>query len=333
MSPPEMSEMIPTAVIASAPATLMLMGEHAVLHGSPCLVTAIDSRLSVQIERDPGLPTGHLSIHSDLGSFEGDLSGLCALSDFRFLASTLTEFEPLYRSHPNGLTIRIRSSFSSTVGFGSSAAVLVASLAALSRLLMPTPFSPQRLFERSLAHLHRVQGRGSGADLAAAVFGGVLGYRCLPRPEWCRIPHPPTGLTAVYAGYKTPTAEVIAWVQHRAAQDPERYDALYHAIQEAVGRAIVAAERSDWARFLSEIDENQRLMDALGVCDDTLAMIHGRLQEAFPGAHPKISGSGLGDCMIAFSALPSDLFPHHPAIQTLPIQWGLEGVLYHDPFS
>ncbi len=35
----------------SAPGKLMLMGEHAVVYGQPCMVTAVNQRLSVTIDK------------------------------------------------------------------------------------------------------------------------------------------------------------------------------------------------------------------------------------------------------------------------------------------
>ncbi|MDD2236061.1 MAG: galactokinase family protein, partial [Kiritimatiellae bacterium] len=54
-------------VIMSAPGTLMLMGEHAVLRGAPALACAVDQRIQVDLQcrRD-----GRLRIESALGTYE-----------------------------------------------------------------------------------------------------------------------------------------------------------------------------------------------------------------------------------------------------------------------
>ena len=38
-------------ITVSAPGKLMLFGEHAVVYGRPCLVTAVDQRLSLKAEK------------------------------------------------------------------------------------------------------------------------------------------------------------------------------------------------------------------------------------------------------------------------------------------
>ena len=37
-------------VTVSAPGKLMLFGEHAVVYGYPCIVTAVDQRITMEIE-------------------------------------------------------------------------------------------------------------------------------------------------------------------------------------------------------------------------------------------------------------------------------------------
>ncbi|NLE50541.1 MAG: hypothetical protein GX613_03985, partial [Chloroflexi bacterium] len=44
-----------TQIRVSAPGKLMLLGEHAVVHHRPCLVTAMDARLYLKLElTEPG---------------------------------------------------------------------------------------------------------------------------------------------------------------------------------------------------------------------------------------------------------------------------------------
>ena len=63
----------------SAPGKLMIMGEHAVLHGKKALVAAVDQRLHVYLEaRDDQT----LEIQSALGSLSCDLKDLKAEAPF-----------------------------------------------------------------------------------------------------------------------------------------------------------------------------------------------------------------------------------------------------------
>ena len=66
------------------------------------------------------------------------------------------------------------------LGLGSSAAATVAFAAALQhRLAIHEPEFGQALYRIAQDAHHKVQGTGSGADVAASCFGGVLRYRWL----------------------------------------------------------------------------------------------------------------------------------------------------------
>jgi len=89
----------------------------------------------------------------------------------------------------HGIRLTINSQIDPTLGLGSSAAVTAATLAALNFFVhQDVPTGAAGLHQRQLGDLHRtglavireLQGRGSGADLAASLCGGMLAYQ-LPK--------------------------------------------------------------------------------------------------------------------------------------------------------
>ena len=101
----------------------------------------------------------------------------------------------------------------------------------------------------------------------------------------------------------------MARIAASATVDPEYYRDLYDRMGASSARSIAAAERGDWADFYHELNQYQELMTALGACDHTQAE---HLAAARPQAHAvKISGSGLGDCILALADLPP---PQHQAV-------------------
>lgn len=276
-------------VVASAPGSLMLLGEHAVLHGHRALVCAINRRITVRLSPSSDDLVG---IGSDLGGYQAPLDNLVDHPSFRFVLQAI-------RQHlgqlPSGFELKIDSEFPPDIGFGSSAAVTVATHAALMRWIKNEAATNQELFSQSLETVHAVQGRGSGADLAASVFGGVVGYGTAPEFQPLGISVP---LTAVYCGYKTPTPEVILKVEQLRAENPEKYERIYSEIDSAVGEAVSCLRNHNVPAFGKILNRNHQLMDEMGVNTPELQEIVAALQADPEIFGAKISGSGMGDCAV-----------------------------------
>ena len=276
----------------------MLLGEHAVLHGRRALVASVNQRLTVTVTPR----TDHqLEIRSALGTHCTPLDQPEAHPKFRFILAAAAA-TPIASG---GLTIEVSSEFSDQIGFGSSAAVTVATVAALRRQA-GLDTDPREVFLAARAIIRSVQGRGSGADVAASVYGGIVLYRADPL-ELDPLPvHPP--LTAVYSGSKLPTPEVIRIVEERRAQEPERFARLYDTMDHCSGEAAEAARLGDWKTVGQQLDIGQDVMEAMELSNASLdGIIHAlRTDPGIQGA--KISGSGLGDCAIGLGRPAAD-FP------------------------
>ncbi len=301
---------------ASAPGTLMLMGEHAVLHGKQALVAATDQRLHVYVTPRQDR---FVRIHSALGEHECSLDTLEIKPPFTFLLALISVIPAEAGIQLPGLDIEIRSEFSARVGLGSSAAVLVATCLALGQLDPRLRGDDYFLFDLTYKALIKAQGRGSGADLAAAIRGGIIAYRQTPF-SWHKLDmlFP---ITLVYAGYKTPTPEVIQMIDRARASDPEKFAKLFDAIDEVTSTAIAALKNKDSGTFAAALTANQDLMCALGVVDATL-------QDIIIRMHPlpaQVSGSGLGDCVIGLGTL-AQVGPY----LVLPAALSSQGVLLHE---
>ncbi len=309
----------PVTITATAPGTLMLMGEHAVLYGELAIACAVEQRISVRLEPLSTDQPRQLIIDSALGSYEGPLDSLKDDPALRFVLQAVRARADQLSC---GLSLKIESEFSHTVGLGSSAAVTVATVAVLERWLNPQETAPdhQRIFDQSLAAMLAVQGRGSGTDLAASTWGALIGYRVDPREVIPLRTVPEIGLW--YCGYKTPTPVVLARVAEEKQRFPELYDQLYRLMGQVTAEAMVAARQADWQRLGQLMNYYQGLMDSLGVNDRKLSDIVYRLREAGV-AGAKISGSGLGDCVISLGR-PGDV---EMAADEIAVRVAPEGVL------
>lgn len=277
------------AITTSAPGSLMLLGEHAVLHGHRALVCAINRRITVQL-----VPTGSdmVRVESSLGEYESPFSDLVDDSALSYVIQAIRQHVDRL---PSGFDLTIHSEFSAEIGFGSSAAVTVAVHAAIMQWLNGELPDPNELFTQALETVHAVQGRGSGADLAASVFGGIIGYTTTPTFEHIPISLP---VTAVYCGYKTPTPEVILRVEQMRGNDPLKYERIYAEMDAWVEHALLCLHDRNLTEFGSVLNRNQLLMEQAGVNTPELQQIIEALQASPDVFGAKISGSGMGDCAV-----------------------------------
>lgn len=278
-------------VEVSAPGNLMLMGEHAVLHGQRALVLAVDQRVQVKAQL---LPQPELQIHSQLGHYQQPLSQLQPDPSFRFILAAVQQ-----RQLQHGVALHIHSDFSHQVGLGSSAAVTLACLQALA-VLQGQELSPPQLLREAHQVVLQVQGRGSGSDLAASCYGGLLAYQPLGyQVEFLPLDCP---LSLWYAGYKTPTPQVIEWVRQTHQSHPQWLKQLYELMGSTTELAVQACLQQDWCALGHYMNHQHGLLDTLGVCDATLAAMVYRLRGLSGVLGAKISGSGLGDSVLAIGA-------------------------------
>lgn len=206
------------AVDASAPGKAVLCGEYAVLDGAPAIAMAIDRRARVRIT-----PSGEAfhtvsapGLHGAAAAFRDTEEGAIEWRDGA-AAARFVLFEHVWRAvapaRRPGLDFVLdtrpffREPGGRKLGFGSSAALATALAAALAG----AGASPDDL-HRTAAAAHRAfqQGQGSGVDVAAAVHGGVIGYRMEPlsleQLDW------PDGLhfELLWSGRPASTADQLA---------------------------------------------------------------------------------------------------------------------------
>ena len=290
----------------------MLLGEHAVLHGQPALVCAVDRRIHVTLtpRRDRAI-----RISSALGRHSTSLDNIKPSRNFRFVIAAVQRFA---KRIPSGFDLHIVSEFSHQVGLGSSAAVTVATLAVLSKWLKGS-FNQRTLLLDGVSVIRETQGLGSGADVAASVYGGIVLYRAEPiQAIKLNASYP---LTVIYSGSKMPTVEVVRLVERSRKANPVVYGAIFKMMGQSSRQAAAAIRRRNWKDVGAIMNLNQLLMAAIGVSNGKLAAIV-RLLLADPrilGA--KISGSGLGDCVIGLGKTERKKWPY----EALPVMISSQG--------
>ncbi len=278
---------------SSAPANIMIMGEHSVLAGHPALVATLNERIRIRWSRRSDR---RLLIRSVLADHETSVD---APADHPHLHFVLQPFRYLPHPPTSGLEPTIESDFPSDWGLGSSAAVLAATIVGLQRAIS-CQFTTAEMFSIGLRCIHDIQQRGSGADLAAALHGGLTWFEPqnnLIEPVAGQLPD----MTLVYSGYKTPTAEVLRLVAWNWQDRPKLLAKLYNRMGRTTQAARLALVDENLPDFFETVADYQLCMQELGVCDPTLEKILELL--ALQSIPAKISGSGLGDSILAFAEL------------------------------
>ncbi len=269
---------------ASAPGKLMLFGEHAVVYNRPCIVTAVSSRIYVSVEKT----SGRFLIDAP------------QVKDLRFVEETVKMFKNRYQVG-NGLTIQTHSDFSHQYGFGSSSAVTVALISALAKTYQ-LYLSKKEIFNLGYKIALEVQGVGSGFDIAAATFGGVLyfvtgGKEIKPIKTEKSLP-----LVVGYSGVKADTPKIVKRLKLKIKSQRSKSQLTIQKIFNLIEKIVLAAKleitNRNWKKLGELMNENHRLLQKLDVSTKKLdKMCQAALKAGAYGA--KLSGAGGGDCMIA----------------------------------
>lgn len=300
-------------VDVSVPGSIMLLGEHSVLYSQPAVACAVDRYMRVRLS---GLAKRDIVVESALGTYQSHLDTLEDNPSHRFLVEILRRWRPTLTQ---GLHITITSEFSHTVGLGSSAAVTVALESSLRRWC-GVSLDHREILEACVGVVRSVQGRGSGSDLAASIYGGVVGFDADSLQVQRLSNSLPIDL--YYAGYKTPTVDVLARVATESAKIHDVVAELYRLMGRVTRDGIAALLNDDLPHLGICMNIYQGLLDALNVNDVTLSsMVYGL--RALPGVlGAKISGSGLGDCVCALGDTGAGL----PSFERIPLSVSSVGV-------
>ena len=286
-------------VKASAPGKLLLFGEHAVVYGKPCIVTAIDHRMNVSIEKRKDD-----EIHVDVknmavGKYIIKTKDLHKNhpKEFRFVLKAVENFFKKFKINC-GLNIKTRSQFSSKIGFGSSAAVTVATLKALGALF-DEKMNNRRIYKMGTRTVLDIQGVGSGIDVASSTYGGTLycsaGKKMIKQIKIGKLP-----LIVGYTGVKAETPALIRRVAKLRKKHPELVNPVFDLLEKIAKEAKRRLEKREFKELGEIMNFNHGLLNAAKVSSIELERLISAARKA--GAFgAKLSGAGGGDCMIAIA--------------------------------
>lgn len=264
----------------SAPGKLMLFGEHSVVYGTPCIVTAVGKRLYVEVEK--------------IDCYDDELI-TPQIKECTFVKETLKVFKEKYKIG-ECVKVTTKGDFSHQVGLGSSSAVTVALVKALSEIFKIN-LTNKEIFEISYQITLNIQKVGSGFDIAAAVFGKTLffktGGKIIEEIEVGKLP-----LVIGYSGVKADTPKLVKSLKSKVKSNEEKYKKIFEEIGKIVNEAREELINKNWKIVGELMSQNHKLLQQLEVSTSKLdRMCEAAAKAGAWGA--KLSGAGGGDCMIA----------------------------------
>ena len=158
--------------VASAPAKIILFGEHFVVHGTKAILAAIDKRVTVTTAFTENQT---IKINSELGTIEVPISSSHeeVKNEFRPFVYLANKIAGSSRGF-YGLEITIDSDIPIGVGLGSSSACCVAAAASISGLLKE--LSSEEILKISIEAEKTIFPDTSGADCTVCTYGGMIEY-------------------------------------------------------------------------------------------------------------------------------------------------------------
>jgi len=310
--------------IASAPAKIILFGEHFVVHGTKAILAAIDKRVTVT---STFTDNKTIKVNSQLGAIEVSISSSHeeVKSEFRpfvYLANEMITSN----QDVNGLEITINSDIPIGVGLGSSSACCVAAAASISGLFKE--LSSEDILHLSIEAEKTIFPNTSGADCTVCTYGGMIEYPSIEKIDNT------FGLNLLIANSMIPhnTKSSVEKVNKFKENDEERFSQLCDLETKLIDEVITAMKNNDVTTFGLKMSENQKYLEEIQVSNETINGMISSLKEISLGI--KITGAGDGGCIIALvkgenmtkvpALLPKDKECFSAKIDTKGVEWKRE---------
>ncbi|MFX0124939.1 MAG: phosphomevalonate kinase [Candidatus Hodarchaeota archaeon] len=329
----------------SAPGKLMLSGEWSVLERDvPCIVLAVQQRVyvTIRLAEETKIVLKNFNIDTKAKIEEGRIifekdderllfTKFAVEIALKYLVETdiqIKNFE--LTSYAEIISIRnTKTNQEMKVGFGSSAAAVVAIIGAVLKIHEVISFTEEDkevIFKLGVIAHYFGQGKlGSGFDVAASTFGGVLVYKRFD-PEWLQQELDTKSLLEViyqtwpilehwnlklpdnlelmigFTGTSASTRKLMKQMKIFKQDDPVSFQRIIEDIKKVTRNLIRAIQNEDQTEIIKLMNENRLLLEELSIaCSCHLEIEEHRIMSKIAGKYggvAKFSGAGGGDCSI-----------------------------------
>lgn len=263
--------------IVSAPAKVHLMGEHAIVHGRPALLAAINRRLVATVQ-----DSDKLSIRSNRGN--------------KLIRESVRVVCDQFRIRKPNVSIFISSAVPPGRHVGSSAVVSVATVGALTyhlkKIWNPTLINKLAYEVEKLQH-----GTPSGGDNSTVTYGGFVWFRKELedlKTIW-QLPykiHKNIGPFRLMdtGSPKENTGEMVGLVHEWVKKDPKSARDTFAENEQATKDVAVALKAGDEKLLVSAIMHGERSLEKMGVVSKKTVPVIREIERS--GGAAKILGGG-----------------------------------------
>lgn len=282
--------------VASAPGKTILFGEHSVVYDEPAIAGAVNKRAVVSLKKS----------HNNYSTLKSKDLGFEVIMDTRRGTYTLKKGKPgiiryilnamgKFHDH-SAIDMDLSLNLPIGSGLGSSAAVTVATIAALHHY-HGVSFNKETLAKEAHGVEEEVQGIASPLDTLISTYGGLI-YLSREK-KIVRFEDPldapfVVGFTSKYGN----TSKMVKNVKTLKDNYPELVNPLIRTMGKIANEARVAILRNDIQKIAELMNLNQGLLDSLGVNTYELSRMIYTARENGALAS-KITGSGGGGSIIS----------------------------------
>ncbi len=288
---------------ASAPGKIILFGEHSVVYKGPAILLAVDRRATVTASKRDDK---RVYIDAEDLGFSGyfEDGNYTAVTGKAWRGRNMTALDVAARkvmAHlgvGSGVNLKVRSMIPIAVGLGSSAAVCVATTAAVGELFDGN-LTKEKISELSFEGEKVIHGNPSGADNSVATFGGILRFERGVGLNRLQL-NEPLSIIIGNTRKKRSTRNMVESVKLLKDRNPEIVDPIIYTMASLSQTGLDALLRRDVQKLGDLMNLNQGLLSAIGVSTIELDdLIYVARREGALGA--KLTGAGGGGCMIALA--------------------------------
>ena len=291
---------------ASAPAKIILFGEHFVVYNQPVILASINKRLKIECKIEV---ESNKAINLETNNFGKRIYPLSIIknsnqdivNDFFYPIIYILRKMVYHNTEHYGITIKIISEIPYGVGLGSSAALCVAGVAAISRLYKRLK-NKDEILDIAIETERILHNNSSGADCVVSTYGGLLYYHKDSNVKTLRFSN--LSFIIINTGLKHSTGDLVSLVNRFRKNNLREFNDISNKYSRICGRAIKALEEGNLLSIGKLMNENQILLEKIGVSTPEVNKII-NLSIKYGAIGSKLTGAGGGGCVLSLIH-PSD---------------------------